>query len=238
MRNIRLTVEYDGTNYHGWQSQINAITVQDKLEEAISGLTGETISVTGSSRTDYGVHALGQVVNFFTGSAIPADKFSYALNSRLPYDIVIKSSEEVPLQFHSRYSATGKKYIYKIYNSTFPSALLRNRAFHVSRPLDVMKMKAAAEHLLGRHDFSTFMSTGSSVKTTVRTISKVSLELEDGLIILGIEGDGFLYNMVRIIAGTLVEIGFGKINAEDMPGIIAGLDRKKAGRTAPPQGLY
>ncbi len=238
MRNIKLTIEYDGTAYHGWQSQINAITVQDVLQAAISGLTGEDTSVTGAGRTDNGVHALGQVANFYTTSAIPADKFSFALNSMLPEDITIRKSEEVPESFHSRFSATGKKYIYKIYNSNFPSPLLRDRAFHVSRPLDLERMQAATAGFVGTHDFSAFMSTGSSVKSTVRTVRSIFLDRHGDVIRMKIEGNGFLYNMVRIIAGTLIEVGNGRIAPEDVPGIIEGLDRKKAGKTAPPQGLY
>jgi tRNA pseudouridine38-40 synthase len=238
MRNIKLTIEYDGSAYHGWQSQINAVTVQDTLEAALSGLIGEKIAVTGASRTDNGVHALGQVANFFTESAITPDKYSYALNTMLPSDITIRRSEEVPENFHSRFSAKGKKYIYKIYNSTFPSALLRDRAFHVFRPLDLEKMSKASEFFVGKQDFAAFMAAGSSVKTTVRTIRSILFKRQGELISMEIEGDGFLYNMVRIIAGTLDDVGCGRIAWQDVRGIIDGLDRTKAGKTAPPQGLY
>jgi len=238
MRNIKLTIEYDGTAYHGWQSQDNAVTVQDKLEETISRLTGEKVKVIGASRTDQGVHALGQTANFHTESRIPAEKFAYALNALLPDDIAIKKSEEVPIGFHSRYSATGKKYLYKIYNSRYPSALLRNRAYHVYCPLDLALMQKAAGFFTGTHDFSAFMATGSNAKTTVRSIDVLSLEKSGDIITIEIKGNGFLYNMVRIIAGTLVEVGFGKIRPDDIPGIIEEGDRRKAGRTAPPHGLY
>ncbi|NLH96111.1 MAG: tRNA pseudouridine(38-40) synthase TruA [Clostridiaceae bacterium] len=248
-RNIKLVIEFDGTAYHGWQSQENAVTVQDTLTAAVRRLTGENCSITGSSRTDTGVHALGFVCNFFTGSPIPADKFSFALNTMLPDDIRVVSSEEVPGDFHSRFSAKGKRYLYYIYNSTFASALLRHRAYHVYYPLDVDEMDRAAKHFIGTHDFLAFSASGYSAKTTVRTIteakvSKVSqarhfVHPKGGqLIEFSVTGNGFLYNMVRIMAGTLVEVGFGKIRADDIPGILAGLDRRQAGRTAPPHGLY
>ncbi len=258
-RNIKLTLEYDGTAYHGWQSQENAVTVQDTVTAAVCRLTGESSSLTGSSRTDTGVHALGFVCNFFTDSTIPADKFSYALNTLLPDDIVVKKSEEVSPEFHSRFSTKGKKYCYLINNSTFPSALLRYRAYHVYYPLDIDAMNEAARNFTGTHDFYAFSASGGSAKTTVRTISDASvrcisqgdsmsehthtvtkgLSLPDGrLIEISIMGDGFLYNMVRIITGTLVEVGFGKLKPEDIPGIIESLDRRRAGRTAPAHGLY
>lgn len=274
MRNIRLTIEYDGTAYHGWQSQINAITVQDIVTAAVHKLTGESCSLTGSSRTDTGVHALGYIVNFHTESNIPADKFAFALNTKLPGDVVVKKSEEVSTDFHSRFSAKGKKYCYLIHQSVFPSALLRHRAYHVYYPLDVEAMNRAAGYFIGTHDFYAFSAAGGSVKTTVRTISQAtvqkvspwhagseaqnwmptgteqsklkeaSLETQvagsrkSELLEFSVTGNGFLYNMVRIIAGTLVEVGIGKLKPEDIPGIISGLDRKKAGRTAPAHGLY
>jgi len=240
-RNIKLTLEYDGTAYHGWQSQDNAVTVQDTVTAAVCRLTGEDCSLTGSSRTDAGVHALGFVCNFFTESKIPADKFSYALNTLLPDDIVVVKSEEVPPDFHSRYSAKAKQYRYLIYNSVFPSAILRHRAYHVYYKLDVDAMNEAAAYFAGTHDFLAFCAADTSVKTTVRTIKEAvvrRLPQDDRLIELSITGDGFLYNMVRIIAGTLVEVGFGKLSPQDIPDIIAGLDRRRAGRTAPAHGLY
>ncbi len=238
MRNIRLTIEYDGTAYHGWQSQINAVTVQDVLTAAVGSLTGEKCSLTGSSRTDTGVHALGQVCNFYTESAIPADKFAFALNTLLPEDVVVRKSEEVSEDFHSRFSAVGKKYRYLFFNSTFPSALMRNRAYHVYYPMDAGAMRQAAEYFTGTHDFVAFSAAGSSVKTTVRTISEATIERDGELIEFSVVGDGFLYNMVRILAGTLVEVGVGRLKPDAVPAIIAGLDRRKAGRTAPAHGLY
>ena len=235
---MKLTIEYDGTAYHGWQSQINATAVQDIVTAAVRKLTGENCSLTGSSRTDTGVHALGQVCNFFTESSIPADKFTFALNPLLPDDVVIRRSEEVPTDFHARFSTTGKKYRYLIYNSTFPSALQRHRAYHVFYHLDEDAMAEAAAHFIGTHDFVAFSTTGGSVKTTVRTIMQATVERNGELIEFCVTGNGFLYNMVRIIAGTLVEVGIGRIRPDSIPDIITGQNRKKAGRTAPAQGLY
>ncbi|WP_026073765.1 tRNA pseudouridine(38-40) synthase TruA [Acetivibrio cellulolyticus] len=238
MKNVKLIIEYDGTNYHGWQSQSNAKTVQETVEKAIYGLTGEVININGSSRTDQGVHAYGQVANFFTKSNIPHDRFSYALNRMLPEDIIIRKSEEVSMDFHARYCAKGKKYRYLIYNSSFPSAIFRNRSYHVSHNLDMDSMKKAIPFFKGTHDFSAFKATGSSVKTSVRTIFDVNLSRAEDNIWFEVSGDGFLYNMVRIMVGTLVDVGMGRIKAEEIPGIIESCDRKRAGRTAPPQGLY
>jgi tRNA pseudouridine38-40 synthase len=238
MKNIKLIIEYDGTNYHGWQSQINALTIQDVITEAITKLTSESCSLIGSSRTDVGVHALGQTANFHTNSNIIGEKFAYALNSLLPNDIVVRKSEEVDLNFHSRFSAIGKKYKYLIFNSPQPSALLRNRALHVKNTLNIEEMKRAASIFLGKHDFSAFKSTGSEVKSNERTITGVSLEKSGELIEFQISGNGFLYNMVRIIVGTLVEVGQGKIKPEEIKNILIEKDRKKAGKTASAHGLF
>lgn len=237
-RNIKLTIEYDGTNYHGWQSQKNAVAIQDVIENTITKLTGSGCSLCGCSRTDAGVHAYGQVANFHTFSTIPGDKFSYALNGLLPEDIIVVNSEEVDTRFHARYSAKGKKYKYIIYNSPFPSALLRNRACFVSTPLNFENMLKAAEFFQGKHDFSAFRAAGSSTETTVRTIFDLELAQRDSIIEMDISGDGFLYNMVRIIAGTLIYVGHGKLVPEDMEGIIESRKRGRAGKTAPAQGLY
>lgn len=251
MRNIKLTIEYDGTAYHGWQSQVNAAAIQDVLNTAVNKLTGEVCTLYGSGRTDAGVHAYGQVANFRTASGIPADKFAYALNSILPEDIVILKSEEADPGFHARFSACGKKYRYLFYNSMFPSSLLRNRAWHVHYPLNVKAMREASGYFPGTHDFLAFSASGGSVKTTVRTISNIAIigqgdtgrqgdgsPVYGGVISLEIEGSGFLYNMVRIIAGTLVEVGYGKMKPEEIKDILESRDRKRAGLTAPPQGLY
>ncbi|AUS98111.1 tRNA pseudouridine(38-40) synthase TruA [Clostridium thermosuccinogenes] len=249
MRNIKLTIEYDGTNYHGWQSQTNAVTVQDVVKRAIESLTGEDCDLVGSSRTDVGVHALGQVANFHTNSGIPGEKFAYALNNLLPEDIVIRESEDVSPDFHARFSSKGKKYRYLIYNSRKPSALLRNRAALVHLPLDIEAMQKALPYFLGRHDFSAFRASGSDTKTSERTITGISISensnalpgpcsKDSKLIELEVSGDGFLYNMVRIIAGTLIYVGNGKIKYDDIPAIIESRDRRRAGQTAPAHGLY
>lgn len=234
-----MTIEYDGTRFHGWQSQINALAVQDVVTAAIRKLTGEEeISLIGCSRTDTGVHAYGQVANFHTGSRIPADKFAYALNHLLPEDVVVRKSEEMYEGFHSRFSAKGKKYRYLIHNTQFPSALLQHRAYHTPYPMDFEKMHEAAAHFVGTHDFAAFQATGSNAKTTVRTVTEIRLDKNENTICMEIAGNGFLYNMVRIIAGTLVYVGMGKIAPEDIPSIIAGGDRTRAGITAPAHGLY
>lgn len=238
MRNIKLVIEYDGTNYHGWQKQLNAVTVQDVLENSIEQLTGENCNVTGAGRTDTGVHAFGQAANFFTQSSIPAERFSNALNSILPDDIVVKTSQQVEPDFHSRHCAKGKKYRYLIYNSQSVSAIYRNLTCHIPDSLDLNNMKEAAGYFIGSHDFSAFRASGSSVVNCVRNIRHVSLEHKEDMIVFEIAGNGFLYNMVRIIAGTLIEIGMGKIHAKDIPSIIDSRCREKAGKTAPAQGLY
>ncbi len=239
MRNIKLTIEYEGTNYHGWQVQKNAVTVQECFEKALSRLLGEKTGVVGCSRTDVGVHACGQVAHFFTDAAIPGEKFSYALNNLLPSDIVVQKSEEVPENFHARYSSKGKRYRYLICNSPHQSALMRNRACHVRPELDFEQMRKAAVHFTGEHDFAAFQATGGQVRSTVREIYSTAVKRrEDSLIELEVTGNGFLYNMVRIIAGTLIYVGMGKLAESDIPGIISGLDRTRAGKTAPAQGLY
>lgn len=238
MRNIKLIIEYDGTNYNGWQSQKNGNGIEDVIKKAIKNLTGEDVVLTGSGRTDAGVHAFGQVANFLTQSSIPSEKFSYALNSKLPEDVVIKESEEVDIDFHSRFDAKSKTYRYLIYNSTHPSALLRRRAYHVFYEIDLEAMKQAALYFIGTHDFRSFMAKGSNVKTTVRTIYNITICKNGNLMEIDITGNGFLYNMVRIIAGTLVDVGIGKIKVGDIKDIIENGRREKAGKTLPPWGLY
>lgn len=240
MRNIKLIIEYDGTNYCGWQVQENGPTIQGSLEKALYAVTGEKAAVNGSGRTDAGVHARGQVANFVTDSSIPGDRFTYALNNKLPRDIVIKESIEAASDFHARFSAIGKKYSYLIYNSKFPSALLRNYAYHVNycERLDIDRIRKAAEAFIGTYDFSGFMATGSIVKDTVRTIYELSIEAEKDMLRFNFKGNGFLYNMVRIITGTLLYAGIGKIDPDEMKDIITSGDRTKAGITAPAHGLY
>ena len=237
MRRIHLIVEYDGTAYAGWQRQANAMTVQEKLEWAVHKLTGEELCVSGASRTDAGVHALGQSAHFDTESRIPADKFSFALNTMLPPDIRVTRSEEVPLEFHARFSTRGKRYRYLFHAAPHAGALTRNTHAHVIYPLDVEKMQIEAQDLVGTHDFAAFAASGSVVKDTVRTIYRAEVAASGSEIRLIVEGSGFLYNMVRIIVGTLLEIGMGKYPPEHMEKVISACDRAAAGPTAPAQGL-
>ncbi|MDO6353760.1 tRNA pseudouridine(38-40) synthase TruA [Caloramator sp. CAR-1] len=237
MKNIKIVIEYDGTRYCGWQRQKNGVSIQETIEKAIEKVTGEKIEIIGSSRTDAGVHAKGQVANFLTSSTVPPEKICYAINSFLPDDIVILSSQEVPLDFHSRYNSKGKKYSYTILNRKIPSALLKNYSAHIPYELNIEDMIRASKYFLGEHDFSAFKSTGSSVKGNVRTIKRLELIKDEDIIKMFIEANGFLYNMVRIIAGTLIEVGKGRIKPDDIPFILDSRDRKKAGPTAPAQGL-
>ena len=238
MKRIKLTVAYDGTNYHGWQVQPNAVTIEGKLNEAISELTKETIQVIGASRTDAGVHALGNVAVFDTESRIPGGKFSYALNQRLPDDIVIQQSQEVDKDFHPRYCTCEKTYEYVILNRKFPLPEYRNTAFFYYGDLDIKAMQEATTAFLGEHDFAGFCSAGAQVKTTVRTIYELTVEKKDNdMICIRVRGNGFLYNMVRIIAGTLLEVGKGNIEAKSLENRIAAADRSQAGPTAPARGL-
>lgn len=237
MRRIHLIVEYDGTAYAGWQRQANAMTVQEKLERAIRKLTGEELCVSGASRTDAGVHALGQSAHFDTESRIPADKFSFALNTMLPPDIRVTRSEEVPLEFHARFSTRGKRYRYLFHAAPHAGALTRNTHAHVIYPLNVEKMQIEAQDLVGTHDFAAFAASGSVVKDTVRTIYRAEVAASGSEIRLIVEGSGFLYNMVRIIAGTLIGVGSGKLEPGAFRRAIASGDRLDLGITAPAHGL-
>ncbi|CAK7003511.1 tRNA pseudouridine(38-40) synthase TruA [Tissierella carlieri] len=238
MKNIKLTIEYEGTNYSGWQKQENAITIQGKIEEAIEKATKEKVKLIGSGRTDGKVHALGQVANFLTKSNIPGEKYKYALKFLLPEDITIIESEEVDLKFHSRFDAIKKRYKYIVYNGELPRAIYRNFSYHVHYDIDIDKMIEASKHLIGTHDFATFMAANSDVNSTIRTIYNISIEKNKDLIEFNIEGNSFLRNMVRIIVGTLLYVGFGKIKKQDLPKIILDRRREGAGPTAPPQGLF
>lgn len=239
MKNIKIEIEYDGTRYNGWQTQKNAMGIQEMITNAIRQATGETVKLNGSGRTDAGVHALGQTATFETNTTIPVNKIPEAVNKFLPKDIVIKNAEAMKNDFHARYSAKGKKYMYIVNNSKYPSAIHGNFEYHVRDELDYKKMKKASEYFEGTYDFRGFMASGSSVKDTIRTITKVQLKKrDDGRIIFNFSGDGFLYNMVRIMVGTLIEVGKGKINPEEIPDIIKSKDRNRAGKTAPAQGLY
>ncbi len=238
MRNIKLTVQYDGTNYHGWQIQENAVTVQEVIENAIKKLTGIRPKLSGCGRTDTGVHAQNYICSFKTDTTIACERFPYALNRYLPKDVVCKNAEDMKPDFDAHKNAIGKTYSYLILNSKYPDAFYNNRAWHYRYELDFEKMKRAAEAFCGTHDFIGFAASGFTVKTTVRTIHYIKIEKENDLIRIDICGNGFLYNMVRIIAGTLVFVGNGKIRAEDIADIIEAKDRKRAGITAPACGLY
>lgn len=237
MRRIRLFIEYDGTNYAGWQRQANALTVQEAIEDNLLAITGEQIVIHGSGRTDARVHALAQVAHFDTSVRMDAVKFANALNSGLPKDIRIWKSEEVSPGFHARFSAKRKHYRYTIDNAEHASALFRNYRLHLHSPLNVEAMRVAAKAVEGTHDFCAFRATASTIKNTVRTIYRSEITQEGSIIHYDVEGNGFLYNMVRIIVGTLIEIGMGKYPIEHMAEVIASQKRNSAGATAPPHGL-
>jgi len=237
MRRIMLVVAYEGTNYCGWQVQPNGITIEEVLNRELSRIFKEDIKVTGASRTDAGVHALGNVAVFDTNARIPGDKVSFALNQRLPEDIRIQMSKEVPADFHPRHCNTRKTYEYCIYNHKFESPIGRQFTYFVHRPLDVEQMQIAANQLVGTHDFKSFCNIHTHVEDTVRTIYECQIIQQGNNITIHIEGNGFLYNMVRIIAGTLIEVGSGLRKASDIEGILSAKDREAAGKTAPAKGL-
>lgn len=235
--NIRLDLKFDGTHYHGWQVQPGKPTVQGVLKDTLEKLTGEKITVTGCGRTDSGVHARGYVANYHTNAHIPPERIPYALNSNLPDDIRCTGAYEADDEFCANSSAVSKCYRYTIDNSTFGDVFLRRYAWHYKYSLDIDKMRAAAGSFRGTHDFIGFASSGFSVKTTVRTIYDINIMSDDNIINIDVTGNGFLYNMVRIIAGTLVYVGGGRIDASDIPDIIKSRDRNRAGITAPAKGL-
>lgn len=238
MRNIKLTIEYDGTNYLGWQRQPQGPTIQEEIETALHNITGETIKIQGSGRTDSGVHAIAQIANFITHSSIKPNEFQMGLNSTLPRDITITDAEEMKEDFNAQYSAKSKIYIYKIYNKPYPSALLRKRAWFVPYELNTDLMKIAAKSLLGEHDFKAFTQSGIEVKTTVRTVFNVSIKEENEIIIFSIEATGFLKRMVRLIIGTLAQVGKEKLNPSDFADILITGEKNNYVYAAPPQGLY
>lgn len=237
MKRVKLVVAYDGTNYHGWQVQDNGITIEEVLNRTISELVQEDIKVIGASRTDAGVHACGNVAVFDTESRIPGDKFSFALNQRLPEDIRIQESCEVDADFHPRYADTVKTYEYNILNRRFELPTKRLYAAFCYYPMDIERMNQAATYLVGEHDFKSFCSAGAQVQTTVRTIYAVNVTKEDDMVHIRITGNGFLYNMVRIIAGTLMQVGTGLMEPEQVKEILEARDRSKAGPTAVAKGL-
>ncbi len=234
---IKLILEYNGEKYCGWQRQTNGISIQQHVEQAIKKLTGVKTAVTGAGRTDAGVHALGQVAHFDIQTSIPPEKFSYALNLILPKDIRIKESSEADAAFHARYSAQAKQYRYTIYNHVHASAIYDGISLHVRRKLNIEAMKRAAACFFGTHDFRAFMAAGSDVKETVRTVYHITIDQEEPFITLDITANGFLYNMVRIIAGTLIEAGKGRISYDKIKKILESKDRVYSGPTAAPKGL-
>lgn len=238
MRNIKLIIEYDGKGYNGWQKQKDRANIQGEIENAIYNITKEHVDLIGSGRTDAGVHSLGQVANFKTNSSIPIEKLAIALNSQLKNSIVIKDAKEVDEKFHSRYNAKHKTYRYIINNSKYGTAIYRNLEYCFPIPLDVEKMQKAAKYFEGEHDFKAFKSSGTSSKNSVRTIYKAEVKKENDRIIIELTGNGFLYNMVRIIAGTLLDVGLCRIEVDNIPKIIEEKDRTKAGKTLPAHGLY
>lgn len=237
MKRILLTVEYDGSAYAGWQRQINGLAVQQVLEEALSQACARPVTVTGSSRTDAGVHARMQMVHFDTSASIPPDKYPFVLNNLLPPDIRVQAAREVPAGFHARFLTSGKTYTYRILNNRHGSALLRNTHWHIPVPLDVPAMRDALSFLPGTHDFAAFQASGGSARTTVRTIDRAELLADGPEITLLISGNAFLYNMVRIIAGTLMEVGLHKREADAFSRAFVSLSRLDLGMTAPPCGL-
>lgn len=237
MKRVMITVAYDGTNYHGWQIQPAVVTIESVLNDALCALLKEDIKVIGASRTDAGVHALGNVAVFDTQTRMPADKISYALNQRLPDDIRIQSSREVGHDFHPRRTDSKKTYEYKILNCEFPMPVHRLYSYFTYGPLDVALMREAAGYLKGEHDFKSFCSIATAAETTVRTIYDIAVEKSGDMITIRVTGSGFLYNMVRIIAGTLMEAGKGNMLPEKMKSILEARDRTKAGATAPACGL-
>ena len=237
MKRILLTVEYDGTAYAGWQRQINGLAVQQVLEEALSAACGHPVTVTGASRTDAGVHALDQKVHFDTDCSIPPEKYPFVLNTMIPSDIRVLDGREVPADFHARFLTSGKTYTYRIWNARHASALRRNTHWHIPVPLQEAPVRKALETLPGTHDFVAFQAAGGTAKTTVRTIREAGLAVRGSEWTLTVSGDAFLYNMVRIIAGTVSEIGLGRLNPDAFEKAFETKDRLALGMTAPAHGL-
>ncbi len=237
-RNLLVRCSYCGTAYHGFQIQKNGDTVAARLMEAIFQVTGEASPTIGCSRTDAGVHAREYFFNFHTGAKISSERLPAALNAHLPYDIAVTACREVPEDFHARYRAVGKEYCYFIHNSPVRDPFCESLKYHYRYPLDEKLLDHAAKWFVGTHDFSAFCSAGSSVKDTVRTITEARVSREGELVLFTVRGTGFLYNMVRIMAGTLLGVAEGKLSAQEIPDIINSCDRSRAGITAPAHGLY
>ncbi len=239
MRNLKIILEYDGTAYHGWQRQANGLTIQQVLEEKIAVIIGEAVKIIGSGRTDAGVHALGQVAHFKTAATLPEIHFLKGINSVLPRDIAVKALQEVAPSFHARYDAKSKVYRYQIVSGSVRPVLLRQYAWHIPGTLDLERIREAAVHFMGTHDFSSFCSVHSDAPDHIRTILDIQIKTgSHGLIIIEIEADGFIRHMVRGIVGTLVEVGRGKRLVSDMQLIMLTKNRSQGGMTAPPQGLF
>ncbi len=237
-RNIAMRLAYDGTAYHGWQAQKNDVTVSETLERALEGAVGHPVRVTGCGRTDAGVHARTYVANFRTESGIPAERLPYAVNTRLPRDIAVYSASDVAEDFHATFSATAKEYTYVISPSRIHDPFLADRAYFYPRTPDVARMRAAAEMLVGEHDFAALRSVGSNVKTTVRTMYELEVREEGGTVLIRMKANGFLYNMARAISGTLLYVSEGKLSPEDIPALLEAGERTAAGPTLPACGLY
>lgn len=237
-RNIKLTVAYDGTEYHGFQRQANALAVQQVLEDRLKTIFGHTISMVASGRTDTGVHAYGQVINFYTTGSIPVERIVSAASSVLPEDIVVVDAEEVCRGFNARRSAKNKTYMYRIYNARLPNPFERSYAWHVAAELDAFLMDTVTRQIVGTHDFSAFRAAGGAPVNPVKTIFEARCWREDKQVLFSFTGSGFLYHMVRNLVGTIVEIGSGRRTAEAFPQILVSRDRRSAGATAPAHGLY
>lgn len=237
MKRVMLIVAYDGTNYHGWQMQPNAVTIEQILNEKLSELLKEDIQVIGASRTDAGVHAEGNVAVFDTNTSIPGEKISYALNHLLPEDIVIQESFEVEPDFHPRKCESIKTYQYRILNRNFNLPVKGRNAYHFYRKLDLDKMREAAAYFVGKHDFKNFCSSHTQAKSTIRIIYSFDIEEEDEEIVLTVSGNGFLYNMVRMLTGTLLDVGTGRMSPDKIPELLAAKERVHSPNTAPARGL-
>ncbi|WP_371376891.1 tRNA pseudouridine(38-40) synthase TruA [Sporomusa aerivorans] len=239
MRNIKLILAYDGSHYHGFQRQANAMTVQQIVEERLAKIFGQTLKISGAARTDTGVHACGQVISFYTGGSIPVERIPLATRGLLPPDIVVVGASEEPHEFHARISAKGKIYRYRLLNTRLANPFERNYAWHFAHSLDVPLMHKAAQAVVGTHDFSAFRAAGGAPVSPVRTIMAAGCSRVDKSIIeFEFWGTGFLYHMVRNLVGTLVEVGQHRLTPADFAAVLAGGDRHAAGITAPPQGLY
>lgn len=238
MRNFKIMMSYDGTNYHGFQRQENALAIQEVFEDTVSSVVGVKTTVYGCSRTDTGVHANEFCLNFFHSNTITPEGMLRALNSRLPDDMAVLSCEEVGNDFHARYNCKSKEYIYKIHNSQIKNPFLNNRAYRYYRHIDEQLLNKSAQAYVGTHDFTSFCSVASDKEDKTRTIYSFEVWRENDMVFMKVHGDGFLYNMVRIMVGTLLFVNEGKIAPDGIGKIIESLDRTKAGKTAPPQGLY